>query len=100
MNENSKLFAIISYITWIGFIVALVARDKNDSLVRRHLNNALILNIISTVAGLVGQIGGILSILGGIVGIACFVFMIIGIVRAAQASEEPLPVIGGIELIK
>ena len=46
MYRHSKLYAVISYITWIGFIIAMVARDPADPLVRRHLNQALIINLI------------------------------------------------------
>ena len=49
MYKNSKLFAVLSYITWIGFVVSFLMRDRNDTLVRRHLNQALIINLIGTV---------------------------------------------------
>ncbi len=100
MNNNSKLCSVISYITWIGWIIALLIRDKEDALVRRHLNQALILNIISSVAGIIGKGGGFLSLLTGLVGLGCFILAIMGIVRAVNLSEEPLPLVGGIELIK
>ena len=101
MKDNSKLFAIISYITWIGWLIAFFARDKDSTLVKRHLNQALILNIISTILSIISRVNPpfIIGLLCGIVSIASLVFWIWGIVRAAQASEEPLPVIGGFELI-
>ncbi len=100
MNKNSKLYSVLSYITWIGFLVALFARDKDDTLVRRHLNQALILNIISTLATAVSRLGGIFTTLGSIVDLAVFVFFVMGIIRAFKMSEEPLPVIGNITLIQ
>ena len=36
---------IIAYLTWIGLIVALLAGDRRNS--RFHLNQALVLSIIS-----------------------------------------------------
>ncbi len=102
MKDNSKLFAIVSYITWIGWLIAFFARDKDSTLVKKHLNQALILNIISTIISIVTRASSsfILGAVCGLVSIGVLVFWIWGIVRAAQASEEPLPIIGGFELIK
>ena len=94
MNKNSKLFAVLSYITWIGFVVSFLMRDRNDTLVRRHLNQALIINLIGTVGTILTRAGGILATGGSILGIACFVLSIMGIVRAFNMSEKPLPYIG------
>ncbi len=99
MNKNKGL-AILSYITWIGLIVVFFVRDKEDTLVRRHLNQALIINIVSTISGILAGWGSIFAIIGTVLSVACFVFFIMGIVRAIKMSEEPLPIIGGIELIK
>ena len=99
MNKHSKLYAIISYITWIGWLVAFFAREKDDTLVRRHLNQALIINIAETAGRIIGRLGGIFSVIAEIIDIAVLVFFIMGIVRACKQSEEPLPVIGEITLI-
>lgn len=100
MKEKSCLLAVVSYITWIGWIVALLMRDQNDTLVRRHLNQALILNLVSVASGILIRLGGIFRIAGGVIGVACTVFAIWGIVRALQKSEEPLPLIGDYTLIQ
>ena len=98
MNKNSRFCAVVSYITWIGFIIALVKRERGDTLVHRHLNQALILNLISTVSNLLSRYRG-LSVLMNLVSIACLVLFIIGIIRAFQMNEEPLPIIGKYDLI-
>lgn len=94
MNKHSKLFAVLSYITWVGFVVSFLMRDREDTLVRRHLNQALIINLIGTVGTFLTRLGGIMALAGNILGIACLVLSIMGIVRAAKMSEEPLPYIG------
>ena len=99
MNKNTQLYAIISYLTWIGFLIALVSRDKSDNLVWRHLNQALVINIISSVGSFVVRFGGMFTLAGGLLNLAAFVFFILGIIRAIQMSEEPLPIIGEIILI-
>lgn len=92
--------AIIGYIIWVGFFIALFLRDKGDTLVRRHLNQALILNIVEVFAGYITRRGHILGTIAEILDIACLILPVMGIARAAKANEEPLPVIGGIELIR
>ncbi len=99
MYKNSKLYSIISYITWIGWIIAFVARDKNDPLVRRHVNQALILNLASTVVSLLARIGGAMGIICFVLDLALLVLYIMGIIKAAKMSEEPLPLVGGLEII-
>ncbi len=99
MNKNSKLFAVLCYFFWVGFIISFILRDKDDTLVKRHLNQALIIHIISTLAGFVGRLGGIFATVGSIVGFGCFILFILGVIRAVKMSEEPLPIIGGLTLI-
>ena len=46
---NGKTARILSYITWIGWIIALVSGDKdNDEGLKQHLNQALICNILDS----------------------------------------------------
>ena len=100
MYQNSKLYAVISYITWIGWIIALVKRDPADSLVRRHINQALCLNLMASVATLLMRFGSLFGMIGDILDILVLVLSIWGLVRAAKGSEEPLPIIGQFEAIK
>ena len=100
MTGQNKGLAVLSYITWIGWLISMFARQKEDTLVAHHLNQALVIWVISTVAGLLSRIPiTAVKTACGIVGLACFVFCIWGIIRAAKGSEEPLPLIGGIKLI-
>ncbi len=99
MNKNSRLFAVISYITWVGFVIAFILRDKDDTLVKRHLNQALLINIVETVGGILIRFGGIFATIGSIINIACLVLFFMGIIRAFKMSEEPLPIIGEYSII-
>lgn len=91
-STTSDGAAIIAYITWIGFLVALIlnANDKNEY-VEFHLNQALVLNLFSLI--------GFIPVIGWIIDIAVWVFRIMGIVNAYRGNEEPLPIIGGIHII-
>ena len=96
--ESNKLMAAISYI-WILFLVPLFAA-KDDAFARYHANQGLVLFLVSIVIGIIGLIplvGTIIALIGGIV---TFVFMILGIVNALKGEMKPLPLIGGIQIIK
>ena len=96
--ENNKIMAAISYI-WILFLVPLFAA-KDDAFARFHANQGLLLFLASIVLGIIGVIpviGTIIALVGGIV---TFVFMILGIINALKGEMKPLPLIGGIEIIK
>ena len=99
MYRHSRLYAVISYITWIGFAIALIARDPADPLVRRHLNQALLINLLETVSRILGRF----SFFGPVtfvIDLAVLVFFFMGIIRALKMDSRPLPLIGEIELIR
>lgn len=96
MNGNSKLWAVVSYITLVGWFIALFCRDRSDRLVRQHLNQALILNVLSIGANLLNRIGGLFGTIGSVIGLVLLVFWVWGLIRAVKGSDEPLPFIGDI----
>lgn len=93
-TQPKKWPAVVSYLTWIGWIVAFFMGDRKDPFTLRHLNQALVLNLIETVGALIARMGGIFGTVGGIIDIAVLVLWIMGIARAAKGSDEPLPIIG------
>ena len=99
MKNNSKTAAVASYITWIGFLIALVIRDPSDGYVAHHMNQALVLNIAAVVGSVLSMIPVLGSIASGIISLATFILCIMGIYRAATGSTKPLPLIGDFHLI-
>ena len=97
MNGN-KLLAAISYIG-ILFLVPLLAA-KDDAFARFHANQGLVLFLVGIVLGIIGIIPFVGPIIAGIGGIVTFVFAILGIINAINGAMKPLPLIGGIEIIK
>ena len=97
MNKT-RILSIVSYLTWVGWIAALVLRDPGDGVTRQHLNQALILNLADTVVSILARLP-LLGWLSGLLGLATLVFNIWGIWRAIQMSAEPLPVIGQYQII-
>ncbi len=99
MARHSRLYSVLSYITWLGFIIVLLMRDRNDPLVRRHLNQSLMLHIIMSVASIFSRIGGLFAVIAGVAGLACFVLWIMGILRALGENADPLPFIGNFQIL-
>ena len=99
MDSKNKTAAIVSYITWVGFLIAICIGDRSDRYVVHHLNQALVLNIASIIGGFLKVIPLIGNTAAGLVSLAVLVFWVIGIYRAAIGSTEPLPFIGDIHLM-
>ena len=102
MENGNKLLAAISYV-WILCIVTILCA-KDDAFARYHANQGLVLLIANIAAGIVGAILAFIPvvrpIVAWVISIALFVFMILGIVNADTGKMKPLPLIGGIQIIK
>lgn len=98
-NRHTKLFSVISYLTWFCWIAAFLFHDKEDKMVRHHLNQALVVNVLESIGTILARRGGLLGLAGGLIDLSVLVFVIMGIYRAAKLSDEPLPLIGDIKLL-
>ena len=98
-NNNSRTVAVISYITWVGWIIAFVIRDRSDRFVAHHLNQALMINLLKIAGGLCAAVPHVGDNISAVVGIAAFVFIVMGIYRAAHWRTDPLPIIGELRLM-
>lgn len=108
-DSNDKVYGVLAYIG-ILFLVPLLAGKSEFS--RYHANQGIILFIAEIILGIViGISAGVLSLLGivgvvlggilsGVLGLCIFILMIMGIVHAANGEMKPLPIIGGITIIK
>ncbi len=92
--QEGKTIAIISYITFIGTIVAyFMNNNKKNSFASFHIRQAIGLAIFSLVnTFIIGRYIG--YSVTGIIGLAIFVFSIIGLIGAAQGEEKKLPLVG------
>ncbi len=102
---NKKVTGIVGYITWIGLIVAFCAGDKEGA--KFHLNQSLVLWLAEIVVGLIATVGGyipvvglIISLIAGICQLVLAVFWVMGLINAIKEEEKPLPLIGGIQILK
>lgn len=99
MYAHTKLYSAISYITWIGWIVAFILHDKYDRMTHHHLNQALAINILSILGGIGTRFDGIIGWAGGVIGVIVLILTIWGIIRALQLSDKPLPIVGKFNIL-
>lgn len=99
MNQGRlNVPAILAYISWIGWIVAFIVRDKSDRFAAHHLNQAMVLNILATIAGILRIVPLLGHLAYNIVSLVVFVLWCIGIYRAFTWNDTPIPYIGQIRI--
>lgn len=108
--QTKKGMAILAYFGILVLIPLLTA--KQDPFARYHTNQGLVLFLVSVISSVLSNVlttllidissTAVLIISGifGILALVWFVFSIIGIVHAAKGQTKPLPLIGGIRLLK
>lgn len=105
-TDNGKTVAIVSYLTIIGWLVALLAmhNDKKTELGSYHLRQTLLLYLIGIGFYIIwGAIiatsfisGGfwLVATIGWLVRVALFVLWLIGFIGAINGEKKPIPLIG------
>ena len=96
--QQNKVMAVLAYFG-ILFLIPLLAAP-NSRFARFHANQGLILFLAEVILGVIAIIPFVGWILCGLGEIAAFVFMILGIVHAANGEAKELPLIGKISIIK
>lgn len=116
---NEKIFSILSYIGILWLVGLLVTPEKEDSKVKFHVGQGIVLTIFDAALGIVmgiinailgaifeltflgmglGRVsdtGLVLQSLVSLAGCAVMVFFIVkGILNVVQNKQEPLPIIG------
>jgi uncharacterized membrane protein len=96
--EKNKAMGILAYI--IFFIPLLAAKDSKFAMF--HANQGLVLFLAAVAVNIVGSIIPVLGwffilTLGNLF---IFVLFILGIINAAKGEMKPLPLIGGIRILK
>lgn len=99
MNNQSKTVAIVSYITIIGWIIALIMRQSENpksEFSRFHLRQSLGINLIAFALSIVQFILSILFLgfIGKILGIIVFILWLVGLINAIQGDFKGIPFIG------
>ncbi len=94
--------AIVAYFL---FFVPMLTGDLKDPFVKFHTNQALVLFIVDVVAWILGIIFsavtlGLGALLMPLIWLFIFVLWVMGIINAAKGDMKPLPLIGGITILK
>lgn len=98
---DTKATSVVAYLSWIGFLIAYLLGDREGS--KFHLNQGAVLAIISIGANVVSGVSFLLPFgewIIAVVNAAWVVLTVIGIITAIRGEESPLPIIGGIQIIK
>ena len=87
-GNHGKLVAIVSYITLIGWIIALILHfQQKTALGAMHLRQTLGLYITALIVGWIPAVGWLLSL-------AVLVLWVIGLINAIQGESRPIPLVG------
>ena len=87
---DKKTTGIVAYLTWIGWLIALLAGDKEGA--KFHINQALVILLFSLLS--------IIPCIGWIWGIFMIVCWFIGFIAAINEEEKSSPLLGNIRIIK
>lgn len=97
--SEDKTTAIVSYLTLIGFIVAVIMHgSKKTRLGAYHLRQSLGLMLTSIVVAVLATILAFIPFVGWLAGVAAwvgiFVLWVMGLLAAINGELKPVPVVG------
>ena len=97
-KENAKLTGIVSYLYWIGWLIAFFGGDREGAKV--HLNSSAVLYLLFIICNLADNLGSVMANIFHCVEFGLAILWIIGFVYALKGENKELPLIGGIHIIK
>lgn len=96
--EEGKTMAIVSYIFFIGLIIAfIVNNDKKNSFTAYHIRQSLgiyLLWIATRLAFTLLSIVIYIPMLSWLIYISMLVLVVLGLVAAVQGEKKPVPLVG------
>lgn len=102
-DAQHKAIAIVGYIIPVLFFIPLLSEAKNNAYAKFHANQQLNLLLWWVVGHVVAAIlmfiliGALLYVVVYVGGV---IFLVMGVINAANGQMKPLPLIGKIQLIK
>ena len=91
--QQNKVMGILAYLSWLVIVPLLAIVEIAWWIL------SAILTAIATAAYSLGFLA-VIGVISWILGIVFLVFSILGIVNAAKGEMKPLPIIGGIKILK
>ena len=107
--DKNKIFGILAYLGILCLVPILAAKDSPFA--KYHANQGLVLFllevviwitlfVVSIILAMLPGFMGFLSVVFGLLYLVPLVLLILGVINAAAGKCVPLPVIGGIKLLK
>ncbi|MBK5208490.1 MAG: hypothetical protein JJE44_03165 [Flavobacteriaceae bacterium] len=91
--QEGKTMAIISYLTWIGTLIAFIMNnEKHNSFAAFHIRQMIGLSLFSLGNGLISSYAGMQ--ISGFIMLGLFVLWIIGFIGVIQGQEKKIPIFG------
>lgn len=97
LTIDKRTTDIVAYITFLGWIVAFVAGEKEEA--KFHLNQALVVHLTFIVFVVLARIP-IIGIVAYLLQIAVLMLGIMGLVYAVREQDYEIPLLGCIKLFK
>ena len=99
---EDRTVAILTYITIIGFIIAIVMHSsKKTALGTFHLRQGLglfitclVIWIPCVIISFIPVVNLLMVLLWPLIGISLFVFWLLGLIAAVNGQQKPMPVVG------
>ena len=96
-QEDKKLFAFLAtFLSIIGFVIALIAK-KEDKYVTYYAKQSLVIFIIGTILGILGNLLKRIPVIGTIinfaVGILIFIVWILSWIYALSGEQKTIPIV-------
>ena len=94
-SDQGKTVAIVSYLTWIGWIIAIIIHGNNKSVFGAyHLRQSLGILLTGVALGFVSWIPFLGWVVGFLGFIMLLVFWIMGLISAVNGEAKPVPILG------
>jgi len=101
-GTDPKTIAIVSYLTWIGWIIAYVLYGNNKSqFAAFHIRQSLFLHILAIATWIlrwmllfIPYVGWALWWISWIIFIGLLVLWVLGLMSAVNNEEKPIPIFG------
>ncbi|PIN73787.1 hypothetical protein COV20_05565 [Candidatus Woesearchaeota archaeon CG10_big_fil_rev_8_21_14_0_10_45_16] len=93
-TDDRKVIAIVSYITFVGLIVAFILnQEKKDQLISFHVRQSLMIHLTGIVMGIVLTFNFI-RFLDTILWFLLTILWLMGLIYAIQGEMKEVPVLG------
>ncbi len=94
-SNDGKTIAIISYLTIIGLVAAIIMNNKEKTALGQfHIRQSIGISVTGMALGLLRFVPGIGGIAISIVGLLLLIALVLGLMAAFSGEQKPLPFIG------